>query len=378
MRIARTCDDRVDELKTQHANVIVVKENIIAKLEKEKAALNAQVALLHAQVTSKLTGIHAAIATLQTLEIHPVRPDRRQFAEWHNGPLPACLAFDRTWCTAACGTNWKVEIDAATGMRAHVTHERDDGWLTLRSAAALQRCPLTPGAGVPQQDQSPSYRIVIEAHDTRDSCWIGFLPSHRARTSGGGGAAVTPLVGHPIWKYGGWSIEVDASEAGDVDDAPGSGWTVLQPSHDAAGDSAGDTSAYATTSKVPPVPEGSAVEFAVDYAAGTCRVAFYTPAAVASGFVKAPYAKMELRFVATEADQGCEIPMRPIPTVADSGVELYPAVTAGFAGAVWRLAPGGIRSTPMREMSHKADSSMTCLDAALRGTAPAQCTRSDL
>jgi hypothetical protein len=69
------------------------------------------------------------------------------------------------------------------------------------------------------------------------------------------------------------------------------GWTVVLP----------DVSAYATTSTVPPVPAGDAVEFAVDYAAGTCRVAFYTPDAVAGGFVEPPHAKMELRFVATEA-----------------------------------------------------------------------------
>jgi hypothetical protein len=72
----------------------------------------------------------------------------------------------------------------------------------------------------------------------------------------------------------------------------------------------------------------------VDYAAGTCRVAFYTPAAVGGGFVEAPYAKMELRFVATEAkDQ----PGRPVPALADSGVELYPAVTTASEGTIWRF-----------------------------------------
>jgi hypothetical protein len=50
------------------------------------------------------------------------------------------------------------------------------------------------------------------------------------------------------------------------------------------------------------VVEQVAVEFAVDYAAGTCRVAFYTPAAVAGGFVKPPHAKMELRFEETVPD----------------------------------------------------------------------------
>jgi hypothetical protein len=100
-------------------------------------------------------------------------------------------------------------------------------------------------------------------------------------------------------------------------------------------------SAYATTNKVPPVPAGGAVEFAVDYSAGTCRVAFYTPAAVAGGFAEAPHAKMELRFVATAAGAGSEgrpIPARTVPTAADSGVALYPAVLTLESGTIWRFA----------------------------------------
>jgi hypothetical protein len=60
-------------------------------------------------------------------------------------------------------------------------------------------------------------------------------------------------------------------------------------------------------------------------------VAFYTPAAVAGGFVEAPHAKMELRFVATARHA------RSVPT-ADSGVELYPAVEALAEGSAWRFA----------------------------------------
>jgi hypothetical protein len=128
---------------------------------------------------------------------------------------------------------------------------------------------------------------------------------------------------------------VHATSAGVVDgDVKRSGWIVLKPSRGAAGDAAGDTSAYATTDEVPPVPAGSAVEFAVDYAAGTCRVAFYTPGAVASGFVEAPHAKMELRFVVTAATP--HIPARSVPK-ADSGVELYPAAETFGAGVVWRF-----------------------------------------
>jgi hypothetical protein len=135
---------------------------------------------------------------------------------------------------------------------------------------------------------------------------------------------------------GTWAVATDAVRCG---------WTALNPSYGAALEvSPGDSSAYATTAEVPPVPAGSGVEFTVDYTAGTCRVAFYTPAAVAGGFVEAPHAKMELRFVATEADADRgdghqKVPARPVPTVADSGVELYPAASSYDAGAVWRLVP---------------------------------------
>jgi hypothetical protein len=153
-------------------------------------------------------------------------------------------------------------------------------------------------------------------------CDLGFMPSHHV--SAGVATAVVVAENHQLWDYyGGWYIMLFASKIGDY----GQGWTALEPSD----------SAYATTSKVPAAPAGSAVEFAVDYAAGTCRVAFYTPAAVAGGFVQAPHAKMELRFVATEAIERYHVPARPVPTLADSGVELYPAVATSAAGAIWRF-----------------------------------------
>jgi predicted DNA-binding WGR domain protein len=187
-----------------------------------------------------------------------------------------------------------------------------------------------------QENRLSAYRVVIESYGRIGSCSLGFLPNHRMRTSTGA-AAVTPVAGYSIWNYKGWYIVLDASSARNVDDPSDSGWTALEPSCGAAGDAPGNTSAYATTSKVPAVPAGGAVEFAVDYAAGTCRVAFYTPAAVTGGFVEAPHARMELRFVATEADQD-DSPARPIPTLPDSNVELYPAVETMFAaGAIWRF-----------------------------------------
>jgi hypothetical protein len=350
MHIARSCDDRVDEIKTHHAAAVTslkaeleaVKAShavTIGKLETQHAAVIAalenQVAVLRLHAMSKLTDIHAAIAALQTLEIHPIRADHRQFAEWHTGPVPSlptppqpppppCVAFDRGWCTAACGARWKVDVDDATGVRARVTQDVNDWFvnarLCLRSAAPLQRrCSAhAPVANGHQQGQLPAYRIIIEAYDSTQSCRLGFLA----------GAAHRPIVGQPIEQYGGWSIMIQPSSAGFVGlKGTRSGWTPLDAS----------CSTYATTSIIPPVPPGSAVEFAVDYAAGTCRVAFYTPAAVAGGFVEAPHAKMELRFVATDADAKARIPARSIPTLADSGVELYPAAEAGFTNATWRL-----------------------------------------
>jgi hypothetical protein len=340
MRIARTCDDRVDELKSQHAGAIAKLENenatskaasaaAFAKFEEEKAtliaanaALQAHVAVLQAQTTSKLTDIHAAIAALHMLL--PPPPPLLQLAS---------MAFDRDWCTAACGPEGKVDIDAATGMRAHVI-EAGKGWLTLRSAAPLSRRPAPAlTADGRQQHRLPGYRVVVEKYSPHEVCHLGFVPSHCLPID-----AVTSSTRREICNHGGWYIRVDTSSGGLVPDAKISGWMVLEPLRSAGDDAAEhDASAYATTSKVPPVPAGSAVEFAVDYAAGTCHVAFYTREAVAGGFVGPPCAKMELRFVANEAMVPYNIPARSVPTAADSHVELYPVVGTPLAGTIWRF-----------------------------------------
>jgi hypothetical protein len=335
--VMRTCENRVDEMKMTVAAVAA--EN--SALRAANSALEAEVAVLQAQTTSKLTDIHAAIAALQTLEIHPVRPDRRQFAEWHSGPVPAYVAFDRAWCTAACGKSWKVDIDAATGMRAHAT-QQGKFFLTLRSAAPFPRPQPLALAAEWRQHRLPVFRIVIEAYNVSSlwkCCHLGFVPSHRARAGADAASAVSPVVGHNIQDYGGWYITVSYEPLrGSVDGEWNSGWAVLQPSGGDTDGASSNSSTYATTAEVPPVPPGGAVEFAVDYAAGTCRVAFYTPAAVAGGFVEAPHAKMELRFVATGANEQMEIPARSVPTLADSGVELYPAIDTSCPGTIWRFA----------------------------------------
>jgi hypothetical protein len=341
----RNCDNLVDDLKMQHARAIARLEDAAAakevclqtvrvekdaltaeiaalkaataattvKLEREKAALEAQVALLQAQSTSRLADIHNAIGAL-----YAFLP-----------PLPPLLAlaavtFDRDWCTAACGPTWNVDVPvAANGMRAHVTRKSGgdgSGYLTLRGAAPLPRRPSPVlAANGRQQEQLPACRVVIEAYGQGQWCALGFVPSHHVPAgAAAAAAAVNPVAGRSISGYTGWRLTAFPSKFGDVSD----GWTTIDPTD----------GGYATTSKVPAAPAGSAVEFAVDYAAGTCRVAFYTPAAVAGGFVEAPHAKMELRFVVTER------PLRPIPTRADSGVDLYPAATTFDAGAIWRFA----------------------------------------
>jgi hypothetical protein len=317
----------VAELKASHAAAVAVKDAAATDLKTALATRERECAALQAQAAAQLAAIYAAVTSNLALELHPVRRDRRQFATLHVGPVPFD-EFDSVWSVAACDDEWKVDIDPVTHMRACVT--RIDGDVTLRAAAPLPR--RVPSTGASQQ-QLPSYRVVIEAYpapvDGKDTQWcnVGFVPSHTCTD----GAPVTPFVGHN--KPGGCKLDAGA---------PAHGWTPLPPRLVIAGDAAGaDTSAYATTDKAPPVHPEQRHRIAVDYAANTCRVAFYTPASVAGGLVEAPYAKMELRFVATAAERvegWGPVPARSVPSAAvDSRVQLYPAVTIGYAGATWRF-----------------------------------------
>jgi hypothetical protein len=178
-----------------------------------------------------------------------------------------------------------------------------------------------------QQQQLPAYRIIVEAYSGDKYCYLGFVP-------GGVAAAATaaPTPQYAIHNYGGWSIAVAPSRAGAVHrNRLFSGWKVIPPV----------ASIYATTAEVPPVPEGGAVEFAVDYYEGTCRVAFYSPAAVASGFVEAPHAKVALRFVATAAGTDTE----GLQIRAWCCTRLWRLTDAGIVGALppFDLAPGTSR-----------------------------------
>jgi hypothetical protein len=318
-------------LKATHAADIIARDVATAY---QHANLETDVAALKAPCS--------AVTSKSALDIHPLRCDHRQFSTLHVGPVPGD-EFDTAWCAAACGGEWEVDIDPATRTRAHVTCRGESTCLTLRGAAPLPRRVLSAVTASPQQ-QLPSYRVIIEGYsqDCRGFCYVGLVPSCGREGAGTEIAATAGDDDGDIYMYGGWRIRVCASLRGSVHTKTlYSGWTVMHPCRDGAGDgdcdTPGDTSAYATTDEVPPVPPGGAVELAVDYAAGTCRVAFYTPEAVAGGFVEPPHAKMELRFVATEA--AGRIPARSVPTAdAGSGVQLYPAMMACGVGAIWRFA----------------------------------------
>jgi hypothetical protein len=363
MHIARTCDERTSEMKEQHAAALRVKDTALGKVDDENAALKVklaeltsatskhahhketiadlktEIAALKAQAASTLTQFVTAV-TAGAMEILPVRAsDSRQFVEWRVGGIPPPPQFppqfDRAWCTAVSAYSWRASVDAASGDARAAVRQHGPRSCTLRSAAPLLRGP-SPPLGSGGQQQLPAYRVIVEAYGEHEWCRLGFVPSHHTH-GGGAAAAVAPIPHYGIRNYGGWCIEVYASSAARIDDdMRHSGWTVVAP---------GD-SAYATTAEGPQVPEGGAVEFAVDYAAGTCRVAFCSPAAVAGGFVEAPHAKMELRFVATAAGQESAdssddrpIPARSVPTAADSVTALYPAVAVyRDSGNVWRFA----------------------------------------
>jgi hypothetical protein len=327
---------RLADLQASHGVTVAAKDTAAADLRIALVTREREHAALRAETAAQLSAIHTVVTSKFALELHPVRLDRRQFATLHVGPVPRD-EFDSAWCAAACGERWTVDIDPLTHMRAQVK-QRGSRCLTLRSAAPLPRRMPSIGAS------PPSYRIIIDAYPAPvdgkgEWCNMGFVPSHTSTD----GALVTPVVEHNICHYGGCFLQVQPTKPIQLNAGSAvHGWMPLLPRATAAGDAAAeDNSMSATTNEAPPVPPGSAVEFAVDYAAGTCRVAFYTPVAVAGGFVEAPHAKMELRFVATAAEvlpTWGAIPARSMPTAAaDSRMQLYPAVAAGYAGAVWRF-----------------------------------------
>jgi hypothetical protein len=293
---------------------------------------------LGAELTSRLSAIHIAVTTSLTLELHPTRFDQRQFVTWHAGPVPPLYVFDRASAARQLG---KADIDSPLDMRAHVTSVKWVDGVTLRSSMPLYRLPPSISAAVPRK-QLPSYRVVIEAYPALDSaCDVGFVHDQT------GVDTADPNVDlRAILTVRGWWFSVHAEQSFTPNRDPAyQAWVVMAP-NGATGVPATNMSSYATTDIIPPLRAGGAVELAVDYAAGTCLVAFYTPEAVQGGFATAPFATMELRFVATEKfDKYApnspfphyDIAARPVPTETNATPQLYPAVSTNGPGAIWRF-----------------------------------------
>jgi hypothetical protein len=258
-----------------------------AKVEAENAALKAE-AMLQRGGAAFRRHVDAGAGD-------PPRPPR---------PPPVCHAarrpvpfdeFDSAWCAAVCGDNrLTTDVDVSTGARADVKLNKGGlNPLTLRCAQALPRrlpAAAIQGSDASDASQLPSYRIIIEAYTSsaggapksRQRCDLGFVPSHAP----GDATAVGPVVGHDIVHYGGWRISVTPLQEQPLDNPVMCGWTALPP-RGADVEPCADTSAYATTVKVPPVQPGGGIEFAVDYSTGTCRVAFYIGQPDGSPFVAA-------------------------------------------------------------------------------------------
>jgi hypothetical protein len=183
-------------LQASHADTIASRDAAAADLRAALATRERELAALRAEATAQLSAVHAVVTSKLALELHPVRGDRRQFATLHVGPVPF-HEFDSAWCTAACGRDWKVDIDPVTHTRARVKEHSRVGSVTLRGPMPLPR--RLPGTGASPQ-QLPSYRVIIDAYpaaiygDIMRYCNIGFVPSHTYTD----GAAVTPVAGRRI------------------------------------------------------------------------------------------------------------------------------------------------------------------------------------
>jgi hypothetical protein len=174
-------EKQIVKLKASHAATNATLEASHARVgaAKDAAAADLRAALAQrAETTSQLAAVHAAVTSKATLEVHPVRRDRRQFATLHPAPYHT---FDTAWCAAVSGDGWQADIDSVTRMRAHVVrHSKKVGSLTLRGAAPLPRHLLSTGTS----QQLPSYRVVIEAYpapfkdEDTQRCRVGFVPSH--------------------------------------------------------------------------------------------------------------------------------------------------------------------------------------------------------
>jgi hypothetical protein len=328
---AATSQARIDELTAAHgalkaahaANICDLKASHAATVTAQTATITAQTATItaHAATITDLRAQVSELRALSTQRYELVRPEARTAREFiipYSGPFPPSAVlppstdvsplprivglgmFDPEWYAASIvGTTWQCDLNAPHYDVAHCTADDGRYLLTLRTDPPLPR----DSAG------TVVCRFVIEAYppDQHATCYLGLIPSS---------ATPTPMWGIP--DLGGWELYL--SPPGPHASRAGGTWAPMQPHQGRP--LPPDGSAYATTAQVPKVPVGGAVEFAVDYAANTCRVAFYTPEGVAAGIRQsAPFAKMELHF------------NKPLPP----DVTLYPATSFEVRGQKLRL-----------------------------------------
>jgi hypothetical protein len=353
--IARTCDERTSEMKEQHAATT-------AKVEAENAALKARLVELEARIAKREAAIEEKDAIIKakdaviqekdaaasgyataasdlrtsvaTLTTQLQAQQYEVVSELGGGsrlyviplgtnpppapPPPPPLRFDAEWyARSVTGTNFQCDLNAPHYDRVRcIAHEdpHEDpvdadaitSRVVVRTAAPLPRPPRRIDAAPTREVTPATCTFVIVKYAPKDDgvwdctpkddggvwhCAIGLLPSTAA-------ARPTRSLGH----LGGCTVYPHPNGA----HPPGGWWTPFANSE------------FANSMKV---PQGGAVRFTVDYAASTCRLACYTPAAVANDFAQPPYATTELFF------------NTPIP----DDVTLYPAVNVMHEGFEVRL-----------------------------------------
>jgi hypothetical protein len=102
----------IAEQRASHQAVVAAKDATITHLQTALFVLFPVVVVLvgvgisrASTISTQISGCatHSAVASPFALEIRPVRPDHRQFAILHDGPVPPLHWFDHRWSTAVCG-----------------------------------------------------------------------------------------------------------------------------------------------------------------------------------------------------------------------------------------------------------------------------------
>jgi hypothetical protein len=250
--------------------IINVKDAVIQEKDAAVSGYATSVSELRASVAA-LT----ALLQVQQYELVTVRgsapPSSRQYVIPLGSappppPPPPPLRFDAEWyARSMAGTKFLCDLNAPHYDRVRCTAQDDPAdahrvWsrLVLRAAAPLPRPPRLVDADpvASAREETPAAcTFIIVKYPPKDGgvfdCPIGLLPSTAVATPTW---AVIHLRGYTIYPHSNGTHP------------PTGPWTAVTDSEFV---------------KSMQVPEGGAVRFSLDYAASTCRLTFYTPAAVA-------------------------------------------------------------------------------------------------